>query len=346
MVILLSSCSVTKESISFIPKNNCKDCEEFLKNISFLNNDSVFRNNSKYCIEYFLTKGDVLMTQKMFLELDLYQSILYFKKALEIDTSNQEVTFKIAYLYDLIDSSDSAKYYYNKVNQKYLNLQNRYNEKEFPEIDVNEVKINLLYNDSLVTHFIKYGRKASITFDYEYDYSNASFGLPCWDSFYYNVFTKKIYLTIFGNGEFESRGCYEINNTSELYFKGKLTDSLLIQILKNFEDIRFLTFQNLFDFDDRGINRFWFWYAIKPLYTIEGPTVFFRISLKTPDFNNSICVLDLTDENGPWNNVQFTNYPKIPWDKIKIHKNWIKLYKSSKLWDNTFNYDLLKYKRE
>ena len=112
------------------------------------------------------------------------------------------------------------------------------------------------------------------------------------------------------------------------------------------EDIRFLTFQNLFDFDDKGFNRFWFWYAIKPLYTIEGPTVFFRISLKTPDFNNSICVLDLTAENGPYFKDILPIYPLISWDEIKIHKNWIKLIKLSKLWVNTFNYGLLKYKNE
>jgi tetratricopeptide (TPR) repeat protein len=339
ITILLSSCSVTQESTGFIPGNNCKDCEEFVSKISIVKNDSNFIHNSNFCFDYFITKGDSCLKIKHFKRQDFQESIYFYKKGLEIDSTNQEAAFKIAYLYDLLDSINEAQYYYNKITQKYLNLKNRYNNKEFAEIDVEKIKKNFQYNDSILPQFIKFGKKSSITFDFINSFTT-------FDGFLDNLLYKNIYLKIYGNGEFETRGYFDVNTSSKINFQGKQPDSLFIAILELLEDVRFLSFQNLFKFDDdEGSSYFNYDSRFGIIVPATGPWNLFRITINTHDFSNSISIRGLSDEKGPWSGFT-NNFPLITLDNVKSSPIGLKLCMLSKLWICTFDYNLLKYKKE
>lgn len=225
-----------------------------------------------------------------------YEAIVCYKKALEIDSTNQEVIFRIAYYYDLQDSVDLAEHYYKKLDVKYLTIQDRWSKIIYPEIDINKIKMNLLYNDSLEILFKRYGKKSSITLDYEISAS----AFPTYNEnhiwvFFYKLLNKRTFITIYGNGEFEARKYNK--NKSDVYFEGKLPDSTLSIILKTLQKGRILSMKSLFQEGKKSINRFegdYLKYLILIPSNMENPW-FERIKIETPLISNSVSIMYLVD---------------------------------------------------
>ncbi|MDT3739694.1 MAG: hypothetical protein RO257_09350 [Candidatus Kapabacteria bacterium] len=246
-------------------------------------------DSNRESIESLIKRGDGYFSYS-------YEAIVCYKKALEIDSTNQEVIFRIAYFYDLQDSVDLAKHYYHKLNTKYLKIQDRWSKIIYPEIDINKIKMNLLYNDSLEILFKKYGKESSITFDYDISasafptYNDNDIGI-----FFYKLFNKRIFITIYGNGEFEARK-YE-KYYSKVFFEGKLPDSTLSVILNALQNGRILSMKSLFHEEKNSVNHFegdYLKYLILIPDNLEN-SWFERIKIETPLISNSVSIMYLVD---------------------------------------------------
>ena len=280
--------------------------------------------------------------------ITLNNAIQNYKKALLIRPNDQGTLFKIAYLYDLSDSVTQAKKYYDKINVMKLTIKNNFAKTEYPEIDVKKIKDNLKYNDSLVNTFKKYGKKSSITLDYYYSNDHKYILYPNWFDYYIKaIFYRKIYFTIYGNGEFEAR-TYDFKTDSKNFICGTLPDSILCKILSTIENGRILSLKKLFEYEESEINRF---YGIRdiipPSDFLFYPNYFERFTIKSPEINHSIKVLNLVDSNedkifSPRSDSTINlNYNNTLEDKIRA-----KLQLLSELWKYIYCIDLTKYSTE
>ena len=319
--------------------------------VSLLNYDAIDNANTEDAnrikFDLLVREGDSFKWKASCINKLYYtQAIERYEKALEIDSSNEEVLFKLAYYYDIIDSTNLAKHYYQTINSGHLKIKDYYKNIEYPKIDVSNVKKTFIYSDSLVEIFRKYGRKCSITFDYHLSYPEKYDSDKEW--FFYNlekIFEKRIFFTLYGDGEFEAR---KYDSNSKIFFCGKLPDSILTIILKTLKNGRIITLKHFFEEKDAEINRFYtggcecgypdfYWHA----YHFE------RIKIETPIFSNNFDILCLTESkndrilepiNGWELNLKYNSYLE---DKEKA-----KLQLLSELWKYIFWMDLTKYETD
>ena len=282
--------------------------------------------------------------------ITLNNAIQNYKKALLIRPNDQETLFKIAYLYDLSDSVAQAKKYYDKINVMKLTIKNSFAKTEYPEIDVNKIKKNLLYNDSLEILFKKFGRESSITFDIEITTS----AFPTYNDnhiriFLYKLFNKRIFITVYGNGEFEARK-YDSLKKSKVYFEGILPDSTFSVILNLLQEGRILSMKSLFQKEEKSVNRFmgpYSNYLVLITHNMDNPS-FERITIETPLVSNSVSIMYLIGcdelcqdtnlfEKGCCKDIQL-NY-----DNKHLNKTDAKIKLLEELWKYIYCIDLSKY---
>lgn len=277
--------------------------------------------------------------------VQVLKAMVYYKQALEIDSTNQEVLFRIAYFYDMLDSVHIAKQYYQKLNTKYLKIYDRSREIIYPEINVKNVINNFNNENSFVEKFRKFGKKSSITLDYYYSNDHRWLLYPNWFEYIVNgIFYKKIFFTVYGNGEFESR-TYDFKKDSKKYICGKLPDSILIIILKTIESGRLLSLKKLFVEEDSEINLFYDIHdIIPPADILFYPTYFERFTIESPEFYHSIKGLNLVDRSldriySSRNELDINlNYNNTLEDKVES-----KLRLIDALWKYIFCLDLTKF---
>ncbi len=272
------------------------------------------------------------------------KAIESYNKALEIDSTNQEVLFKIAYYYDIMDSVNLAKQYYQKINAKYLKIKDNYKNIEYPEIHVKKVIDNFMNENSFVEKFRKFGKKSSITLDYYYSNNHKYILYPNWFDYYIReIFYKKIFFTIYGNGDFEARN-YELNSDSKKYFRGKLPDSILIKILQTIENGRIISLKKLFVDEESEINHF---YGINdcmpPADFLFYPLLFERTRIESPIFSYFVLTENVERSRDRIfsprsDSVINLNYNNTLEDKVEA-----KLQLLSELWKYIFWMDLSKY---
>ncbi len=298
-------------------------------------------DSNRESIESLIKRGDGYFSYS-------YEAIVCYKKALEIDSTNQEVIFRIAYFYDLQDSVDLAKHYYHKLNTKYLKIQDRWSKIIYPEIDINNIKMNLQYNDSLEILFKKYGKESSITFDYEISasafptYNDNDIGI-----FFYKLFNKRIFITIYGNGEFEARKYYNTKNSINIY-EGKLPDSTLSVILKALQKGRILSMKSLFHEEKKSINRFegdYLKYLILIPSNLDNPW-FERIKIETPLISNSVSIMCLVDRIECDHIFECCNDINLEYMNSIENRTKAKIKLLEELWKYIYCLDLTKYSTE
>jgi len=295
--------------------------------------------------EFLVRRGDSYFEWHLPYSLE---AIVSYKKALEIDSLNQEVLFRIAYFYDMLDSVHIAKQYYQKLFTEYLKIYDRSREITYPEINVKNVVNNFNNENSFVETFRKYSKRSSITLDYYYSNNHQWIRHRDWFDYYIRkIFHKKIYFTIYGNGEFDAR-TYDFKSDSKKYMSGTFPDSILIKILKTIENGRLLSLKKLFVEEESEINRF---YGIDDNIPPNDfnlyPRFFERISIKTPEFNHCIKATNLVDRKedkifSPRSDSTINlNYNNTLEDKQEA-----KLQLLSELWKYIFWMDLSKYETD
>lgn len=235
--------------------------------------DTVWYDSLRNCLSKNPDDKEVslkLVTYEIQLGRLLNDSAIYnYKNALLIYPEDDEALLKLAIIYDEMDSVKLAEKYYKKVKKRFITLTNNYTNTEYPEIDVNKLKMNLTYCDSLEILFKQYGRESSVTFDIEI----ATSVFPTYNNdhvknFLNNLFRKKIFITVYGNGDFEARK-FDSLKKSKVFFEGKLPDSTLSKILNTLQKGKILSFKSLFQEDEKSVNRF-FW-SIFFLFVFNNP---------------------------------------------------------------------------
>jgi hypothetical protein len=277
-------------------------------------------------------------------------AIYNYKKALLIYPNNDKTLLKLAIIYDTMDSVKLAEEYYNKVKNRFVTLTNTYNQTEYPEIDVKKIKDNFIYSDSLEILFKKFGRESSITFDIEI----ATSAFPTYNDnytgiFLYKLFNKRIFITVYGNGEFEARK-YDSLKKSKVYFEGKLPDSTLSVILNLLQEGRILSMKSLFQKEEKSVNRFmgpYSNYLVLITHNMDR-AAFERITIETPLVSNSVSIMYLIgcDELSQDTNLFEKGCCKdiqLIYDNKHLNKTDTKIKLLEELWKYVYCLDLSKY---
>ena len=335
-----------KQIISKNMKNIATVIILFLIPVSLFNYDAIdnasTEDANRESIEFLLKRGDSYFWWQLPYSLE---AIVSYKKALEIDSTNQEVLFRIAYFYDMHDSIQMAKQYYQKLNTEYLKIYDRSREITYHDIDVRNVVNNFNNENSFVEKFRHFGKESSITFDYYYSNDHQWIRNREWFDYYIRkIFHLKIFIKVYGNGEFEAR-TYDFKTDSKKYISGTLPDSILFKILSTIENGRLLTLKKIFEKEESEINRYYGIRDITPPGGIFYSTYFERFTIETPEFNHSIKVLNLVDGNEDKiysprsDSVINLNYNTTLEDKQEA-----KLQLLAELWKYIFWMDLINYK--
>lgn len=319
LLILLLSCSTTKESFKFAPTEECKICEELVKQPIESRNDSLFDKYKDLCSKYYEYLGDSIVfnisqysgfrNPIMFLE-----SKYFFDKSFIFDSTNNNINYKLAYLYNLINSTQRMKYHFQKVNDSNLKVRNIFSGKLNNYFPFYKQKQYFELGDSLTYIFKKFKNECSITFK-TYCFEDCKF-----PSSYIKIFENSSF-TIYGNGYFKGEIEYE-------KVKGYLTDDLLEQFLSEINNIRIFSLNNHFFYFGNKYNRI---NLRSQYYITDICDLYYEIIVKTPVMSFSLPILGLLLP-------EITLYESLNYN-CPFSKNICNL---EKFWLKYYNYDFLK----
>lgn len=243
---------------------------------------------------------------------------IFFDKSYIFDSTNNNINYKLAYLYNLINSTQRMKYHFQKVNDSNLKVRNIYSGIMNNNLPFYLQKQYFELGDSLLSILHTFKKDFSITFKiyteiaskYSYSYSSK------------NSFTIK------GDGSFEGIVEDIVPYVSNHVVKGYLPNHILEQIIEELNSIRMFSLNNNFFYSKNKEN---FIHLRNQYYITDTYDSYFEITINTPimRFSSSVLWLLLPDVEY----YKLLNYT-CPFSKniCNLENFWLKYY----------NYDFLK----
>jgi hypothetical protein len=309
LLFVLISCSTLEKNDTNNTKllnNLVENCDEFIDNYHDFNDREQIDQIKNKCIRYYIKEALHNWHNSNGLE--------FLNIALSLDSANQEIFFWIAQLYDDNDSISKAKFYYNKINSKSIEIYDPFS-KKVKLVEIEELKQKYFIADSIKKIFLDSPDDCYFKLDY---YSENKIGIMDfimmnnYSIYRYfrslsSIFGNDIKCKINGNGNFEVCNYFDMEGKREKkIIKGKFPKEILNHLLDIIEDSKFINLNNILDEN----NKFFF--------NVDIPDCpFDRICLHTPFFDHSIRVYGL--HRNPYSSDKDIQYNRL----IKLSELWI-----------------------
>jgi hypothetical protein len=283
-------------------------------------NTNASDSNLCYCFEYNKFWGDLYL-YKYGLEdgNSIDSSVYYYQRALNMIPTSNEIFLRLAYLFDLRDSLELAKFYYNKLSDSSQIFKSSYCEISY-KINVNDIKKKSFASDSIKSIFMDYKNDCKIIFDYFYTYQS------CFDEFWSYLVDKEHKIIIYGNKKVEIKNLYSNKQKKYISKQFYLSDSVFSRILEVLAETRFVSLFSIFN-NYQGFNAFNYYPTLNAIDYEHYYQVCERITVETPLFSNTVVFSNLVD--GVFANKDYYETKGSFFDK--------KILKLAKLWQMVFS---------